>query len=533
MKRVLLAACAAALLCAGFTAPSNAAGSDISARIVNGGDADVSEVPWQVPIMVRWSSQQFCGGTLVAPRWVVTAAHCMFDNNDNPLTASQLKIAYGVTDRSQFAAVNNVNVAAKFVYEGYDATTKFGDIALLRLERDVPLTPTSQFAQVPAQTTGVASWPTNGSLATVSGWGDLSFNGSAPNVLQKADVTVKDNACGDYSYFDVTKQICANGGTSSSTIDTCQGDSGGPMVALLNSVPTLTGVTSAGQGCAIWAYPGIYTRVSAFSDWITAKTQTISVPAAPTSVTATPGKNRATVSWTKPSDGGSSITKYVVTSVPGGASCETTDLSCSVEGLQPGATYAFTAIAVNAQGSSPASASSNEVVPYAEPGQVTNVQVVAGVGKLTLSWGVPAANGDAAFTYELAAKPAVAQCLSVTANSCEYTGLTKNQPYEITVFASNKGGKSVASVPVIGIPLSALKSKGDLVKNGKLQTYSGLKIKKNAKISYKVPSSSSSICALKSSGVKLKKKASTCQTKVIVKNPGKAKTSQVVFLGTK
>lgn len=88
------------------------------------------------------------------------------------------------------------------------------------------------------------------------------------------------------------------------------------------------------------------------------------VPGAPVNVTANAGDTRATVRWGTPdSDGGSQIVNYVVTASPGGATCETGTFACVVTGLTNGTAYTFTVVAVNAVGTGPASALSNEVVP--------------------------------------------------------------------------------------------------------------------------------------------------------------------------
>ena len=537
MTRAFLAVTAAVLLVIGFISPSTAAPSDVSTRIVNGSNADITQVPWQVPIMIRNTSQQFCGGTLIDTQWVLTAAHCMFYDNaqTQPIPASALKIAYGVSNRSQFATTNNVNVSQKYVYENYDNNTNFGDLALLHLANAVPLSSSAQLATLPAQSGNVPTWPTNGTSATVSGWGDLSYGGSAPAQLQVATVVVKDNVCPTvYGWFNVSAMVCANGGTSQATTDTCQGDSGGPFVIQSGGQNIVAGVTSTGYQCAVWADPGVYTRVSDFADWITTKTNTMIPPGVPTQVTAAAGKASANVQWAAPtSSGGSAITGYVVTGSDG-STCRTAgETSCTVSPLQPGISVTFTVVAVNAIGEGFSSDASNAVVPYAAPGQVSNVKVVAKTAKLEVSWVAPQGNGDDAITYTMTIKPAASACTQTSATSCTYSGLVKNQPYEIEIVASNAGGAGVPSVPVVGVPVSVMKDKGDVVKYSKLKSYSALKIKKNADISYALAGTSSSVCALNSSGAKLKKKASTCKVRVVVKNPGKKKTSQVVYLGTK
>jgi Fibronectin type III domain len=95
-------------------------------------------------------------------------------------------------------------------------------------------------------------------------------------------------------------------------------------------------------------------------------------PDAPTNVTATPGILQATVSWVAPTTtGGSPVTSYTVTAAPGGSQCIAQTTACVVKGLAPNTAYSFTVVAVNAQGSSPASSASNSVIPTAPPTTTT------------------------------------------------------------------------------------------------------------------------------------------------------------------
>jgi Fibronectin type III domain len=97
-----------------------------------------------------------------------------------------------------------------------------------------------------------------------------------------------------------------------------------------------------------------------------------SVPDAPTNVTATPGVLQATVSWVAPTTtGGSPITSYTVTAAPGGSQCIAQTTACVVKGLAPNTAYSFTVVAVNAEGSSPASSASNSVIPTSPPSTTT------------------------------------------------------------------------------------------------------------------------------------------------------------------
>jgi secreted trypsin-like serine protease len=107
-----------------------------------------------------------------------------------------------------------------------------------------------------------------GTTARILGWGTTSENGSSSNQLRTATVPiVSDSSCrSSYgSDFVQSDMVCA--GYTSGGVDTCQGDSGGPL--LIGGV--LAGITSWGEGCAEAGHPGVYTRLAAFSDLVTAQ----------------------------------------------------------------------------------------------------------------------------------------------------------------------------------------------------------------------------------------------------------------------
>ena len=105
------------------------------------------------------------------------------------------------------------------------------------------------------------------------------------------------------------------------------------------------------------------------NDFALARYVGITPPATPSAPAATSGNAQASVTWTKPDEGGSTITGYTVTS-SGGQTCTTSDadtLTCAVTGLTNGTAYTFTVTATNGVGTSAASASSNSVTPLGAP----------------------------------------------------------------------------------------------------------------------------------------------------------------------
>jgi hypothetical protein len=176
------------------------------------------------------------------------------------------------------------------------------------------------------------------------------------------------------------------------------------------------------------------------------------VPGAPTRVGAIAGNTDAVVSWAPPaSKGGSEITRYTVTSSPGGHSVTTVDgtvTSVTVPGLTNGAPYTFTVIATNAAGNSAPSAASNQVTPSRAPGAPIIGTAVAGNGNATVSWTPSSNNGGSPVTsYRITSSPGgiSATVANGAATSLTVPGLTNGTPYTFTVIAVNADGSSPSS----------------------------------------------------------------------------------------
>ncbi len=184
-----------------------------------------------------------------------------------------------------------------------------------------------------------------------------------------------------------------------------------------------------------------------------------SVPGAPTGVSATAGDGAATVGFTAPaSDGGSSITGYMITSSPACTGCTgltTASTSATVRGLTNGTAYTFTVTATNSTGNGQASAASNSVTPTAStggttvPGAPTNVSATVDVSTVAVSYSAPAVDGGSSITgYTITSSPACTGCtgLSATKTSSAVTGLTNGTAYTFKVTATNSKGTGLASV---------------------------------------------------------------------------------------
>jgi secreted trypsin-like serine protease len=249
---VAVAATAAAAATALAGAPSAVAAPQ---PIVGGTTTTTSAYPFMMQITDA-SQNQFCGGTLVSPTKVVTAAHCMVGESTGSVRV--------VGGRTYLNGTNGTvaRVSKIWIHPNYTTATRGEDVAVLTLSTAMPYT-TAKY--VSSTDTSVY---TAGTTARVLGWGTTSQSGSSSNQLRTATVPiVSDSSCsGSYgSDYVASEMVCA--GYSSGGVDTCQGDSGGPL--LVGGV--LAGITSWGEGCAQAGYPGVYTRLTTFSSLVTAQ----------------------------------------------------------------------------------------------------------------------------------------------------------------------------------------------------------------------------------------------------------------------
>ncbi|MEU1705404.1 serine protease [Streptomyces sp. NPDC005706] len=247
-----LMATAAAAATALIASPASA---DAPQPIVGGTTTTTTAYPFVMQITDA-SGSQFCGGTLVAAKKVVTAAHCMVGE-----TTGSVRVVGGRTYLN--GTDGTVSKVSKiWIDPDYTDATNGDDVAVLTLSTSMPYTKASYVSS--SQTSVYAA----GTTARILGWGTTSESGSSSNQLRTATVPVVSDAGCRSSYgsdYVQSDMVCA--GYTSGGVDTCQGDSGGPL--LIGGV--LAGITSWGEGCAEAGYPGVYTRLTTFSDLVTAQ----------------------------------------------------------------------------------------------------------------------------------------------------------------------------------------------------------------------------------------------------------------------
>jgi trypsin len=235
-------------------------------KVVNGITVKYEKYPFFGVVWINGNPD--CGSALIkkgAESIVITAAHCVDEN----LTPSQLQVGFYQPDRTTKKYIYNVTKIQ--IHPGFVPETYENDIALLTIAGTPP--PEVPVLTIPNKDLG-KEFIIPKTKTKVIGYGLTSEGGEFANLLQCGCTPIisKNNPKIEYDPDEIKNGMILAGKafqTPATNVDACQGDSGGPLLYVYNDKTYLVGIVSFGRGCALYGYPGVYTDVNYYRDWIT------------------------------------------------------------------------------------------------------------------------------------------------------------------------------------------------------------------------------------------------------------------------
>jgi secreted trypsin-like serine protease len=287
------------------------AGDPSHKKVYGGQDAPPGSFPFQVSLIMAEAKKgeefnfHFCGGSLIADTWVLTAGHCVTSEGEI-IDPKSINVYLGSTD---FKGGDRIAVKSLYRHPQYNVDFTDNDVALLKLER-APRKEVKVAKISLVDSTKDSALETPGTDLTIVGWGTTEKGSLSKNLRYTSVKMVDRNECNtnilknraenlddslsaivrsfrisDDKLKDIRAAILNSAGqlVSENMIcagdpnpppgaefvhDTCQGDSGGPLVAKIGDKPIQVGIVSWGEGCGIPKLHGVYTRLGKFIDWV-------------------------------------------------------------------------------------------------------------------------------------------------------------------------------------------------------------------------------------------------------------------------
>ncbi|KAM4587301.1 elastase-1-like [Odontesthes bonariensis] len=233
-------------------------------RVVGGGMAEPNSWPWQVSLQYLSGSNYYhiCGGSLIRSGWVMTAAHCV----DSRKT---WRVVLGEHDlNNNYGTEQVIGVSHVYIHPNWNSNNvAYGyDVALLKLSSDATLNSYVQLASLPPS----GQILPHNNLCYVTGWGSTYTGSGLSQLLKQAYLPLVDHkTCSSSGWWGSTVKttmVCGGGGAEAG----CNGDSGGPLNCQVNGKYYVHGIASfvSGMGCNTPKKPTVFTRVSAYIDWM-------------------------------------------------------------------------------------------------------------------------------------------------------------------------------------------------------------------------------------------------------------------------
>lgn len=231
------------------------------ARVVNGQNASPHSWPWQISLRVR--GRHICGGSLIRPDWILTAAHCV---DSNPSPSAYTVVAGGHRRTGTTSVQQTFRVITLHKHSGFSMQNLKHDIAVLQLERNVEMSDKITTVCLPQQDANLNS------ECYITGWGRTSGGGALPEILQQAKLPLvsHDDCKMKYGVVDRSAHLCAGAGRAGAS-GGCNGDSGGPLVCNEGGRWYLYGAVSFGKRDCPTTHYTVFTRIKSYNSWILGK----------------------------------------------------------------------------------------------------------------------------------------------------------------------------------------------------------------------------------------------------------------------
>jgi len=234
-------------------------------KVVNGITVNYQKYPFFGVLWIDGSPS--CGSALIkkgTQSIVITAAHCV-----DTVTPSQLQVGFYQPNRTTKKYIYDVTKIQ--IHPGWNPATEENDIALLTIAGNPPSE--VPVLAIPSKDLG-KTFIIPGTKTKIIGYGDTTQGGQQSFLLQCgcSPIVSKNNPQVLYDPSRIKNGMILAGknfGTPATNVDSCQGDSGGPLLYVYNGTTYLVGIVSWGNGCALYGYPGVYTDVNYYREWIT------------------------------------------------------------------------------------------------------------------------------------------------------------------------------------------------------------------------------------------------------------------------